>query len=118
MTSPTDIPTPPQPQPDAEGEPPELRRTLRTESGEAWQITSGEQRIGTVNVQYAPELVEGVLTLAGHAGGFRVATCGEHGKRAERGETLVYDIVGSKFALGGGTEPASRYDVVHRPSVP
>jgi hypothetical protein len=65
MTSPTDIPTPPQPQPEGQGDPPELRRTLRTESGEAWQIVTGEQRIGTVAIQYAPELVEGVLTLAG-----------------------------------------------------
>ncbi|HVF05566.1 MAG TPA: YbjN domain-containing protein [Frankiaceae bacterium] len=86
MTSPTDIPIPPQnpgaaPGPEAAApaapaapgaEQPDgdngggllLRRTLRSPHGDAWEIVGGdEQRIGVVSLQYAGDSAEGVLAL-------------------------------------------------------
>ena len=54
------------------------------------------------------------MTLATSSGGFRVSACGEHGERARRGEWLVYDVLGSKYALGGGTKPPVRYERLPR----
>lgn len=65
MTSPTDIPVPPQPEPPHQQGPGlQLRRALRTASAESWEIlTPDDARVGTVGVHYGPDSVEGVLTL-------------------------------------------------------
>lgn len=67
MTSPTDIPNvpPQQPQP-AEDDGPglQLRRVLRTATGESWVIAAPDgARLGAVSLHYGDEAVEGLLTL-------------------------------------------------------
>lgn len=63
MTSPTDVPAAP-PAPAAEETPPlSLRRVLRTEGAETWDLLGGEDRVGVVSLQYSAESVEGVLLL-------------------------------------------------------
>ena len=66
MTSPTDIPTPAQPAPAEEGSAElTLRRTLRTASGETYEIVGGpgQERVGAVQIHYADDAVEGLLAL-------------------------------------------------------
>lgn len=45
-----------------------LHRTLRTESAESYDVVAGDGRIGTVTLQYAPGVVEGVLTVPADLG--------------------------------------------------
>lgn len=66
MTSPTDIPTPPAPQePEPDNGPGlQLRRVLRTATGEAWVITAPDgTRLGAVSLHYGADAVEGLLSL-------------------------------------------------------
>ncbi len=72
------------------------------------------RRDGECSVTGCSRPTEGVLTLDVPSGGFRVTTCGEHGDRASSGETFVFDVAGSRLALGGGTAPSVRYDVLGR----
>jgi hypothetical protein len=47
----------------------------------------------------------GTLTLANRGGGFRVSACDEHGWRAAQGEWFVFEVMGRKYAFGGGETP-------------
>ena len=60
MTEPTPSP---ETKTDEPAEPWSLRRTLRTAGSEAFDLVAGDDRVGTVALQYAPETVEGVLTV-------------------------------------------------------
>lgn len=75
MTQPTDVPAPPAPEApaapaapeaDAEAQPLALRRTLRTDTSESYDLanTAGE-RIGTLSIVYGGDGVEGLLALPG-----------------------------------------------------
>jgi hypothetical protein len=70
--SPTDVPAPPpaappapgaEPEPQGEATPWTLRRSLRTASAESWDIVSGEERLGTLTVQFGGDSAEGLLAL-------------------------------------------------------
>ena len=65
MTSPTDIPTPPaQPEEPDAGPGLQLRRTLRTATGESWVIAAPDgARLGAVSLHYGADAVEGQLSL-------------------------------------------------------
>jgi hypothetical protein len=59
----------------------------------------------TCNVSGCSRANGGTLTLANRGGGFRVSACTEHGWRAARGEWFVFEVMGKKYALGGGETP-------------
>ncbi len=59
----------------------------------------------TCTVSGCPRPNGGTLTLANRGGGFRVSACDEHGWRAARGEWFVFEVMGRKYALGGGETP-------------
>jgi hypothetical protein len=67
--APTDVAPPPAtPEAPAAPEPPHaeawsLRRTLRTAASESWDLVAGEQRVGSVALQYGGDAVEGILAL-------------------------------------------------------
>jgi hypothetical protein len=56
----------------------------------------------------------GVLSIASPSGGFRISTCNEHGHRASGGELLVFNVIGSTYALGGSVAPPARYEPLQR----
>jgi hypothetical protein len=60
-------PTPPPAEP-VHARPWTLHRTLRTAHSESYDVVDGETRTGTVTLQYAPETVEGVLTVPADLG--------------------------------------------------
>lgn len=68
MTSPTDVSPPPAEQESTDGGL-TLRRTLRSPSGESWDIVGGDDRVGVVTLQYGDESVEGILALPKEAEG-------------------------------------------------
>jgi hypothetical protein len=68
VTTPTDIQTPATEAPGEEGGL-QLRRILRTASSESWDLVDGDDRIGTVTLQYGDDSVEGVLALPAGADG-------------------------------------------------
>jgi hypothetical protein len=56
----------------------------------------------------------GVLSIATPTGSFRVSTCNEHGRRGSSGELLVFNVIGSKYALGGSHAPPAYYEPLQR----
>lgn len=63
MTSPTDIPAAPPAEAPDDAPPLALRRVLRGDGAETWDVLGGEDRVGLVSLQYSAESVEGVLLL-------------------------------------------------------
>jgi hypothetical protein len=57
---------------------------------------------------------DGILTISSPNGGFRVSACTHHGRRAISGELLVFDVLGSKYALGGSTTPTTYDELLRR----
>ena len=64
----------------------------------------------TCNVSGCARPTGGVLSIATPGGSFRVSSCSEHGRRASSGEVLVFNVIGSKYALGGSVTHPVQYE--------